>query len=638
MLAIVLLGIIVGFLLVSCEPVTPVPAPTQTPYPTYTPAPTQTPYPTYTPAPTCQVVVTPTFTSTPTPTVTPTTIVGVSALPGGYSQYDWVCPYPLEDAILPDGRHMALCPNGLDNSKNPPVYKDDNAFRDDAGINWGKLNQAFPTRDTVELGGIIWVSWEQLEPREGEYHWDEIDRVITASQKQGQSMESGGSHVQKKGIIIRLYDMTSERPSTRPPIRGIDGGFVFRDHTPSWLKSRLRESVPWGGPLKDGVLISEDDGSYWVKMPCVYPDYVSSRPQGSDWSYSIWVLPKYNRNEWISAASRMLTAVAAHYDGSGVVFILGMGGLDGEWGNYFPDYYAGCGNLRAAFGNQYRISPNDMLFKGQAQAWRAGSLSGLVYSSCTAWCDPRWFYGLTGIYQARAVPDGPDYHRTGDIGVLDWALRFEDVGWENAFWSASPEYIYRMLSVISITWPEWFSFVGGSWDSDRSVLRLFVSAFGETITTAHKVWWRSYWSCYAWPDVIDCPDDPADEGDWSSYSGWQKDLSRGISTVSMFPFVNPWVMLTAEQRSGLWWRMLRRVVPGRYQFVIDDLWPVRAEMIVTVKYKDVGHGTVSLGGVTWQRGNTGSDVEQSAIVSFGRVLTLSVAGDDLFLHGIEVQR
>ena len=309
-----------------------------------------------------------------------------------------------------------------------------------------------------------------------------------------------------------------------------------------------------------GGSVARDNGSYWIQMPCVYQDYVTSKPQGSSWSYAIFVSPKYGHPIWQGAATKMLSDVAAHYDGSGVAFMLGMDGLDGEFGNLVPNAFAGCNGIRAALVQQYKVSADQMLWRDMAATWRKASPHSLVWSSCTSLCDPAWFADLTppvGLFQARAVPDGANYHRSGDIGALDWAVRFNAAGkpvaWENAYPNAGSEYLYRMFSVVGASWPRFFSFVGSSWSGDQAVIAPFVASLGETITTTQTVWWRAYWTCYAWPDTIDCPDDTLDEGTWSQYSGWPHDIERGITSTAKLPLVNPWTQLAAAQRTGLWW-------------------------------------------------------------------------------------
>ena len=222
-----------GLSLAACDVVTPQPAATETPAAMSTRTATATPTP--------MASATPAASSTPTASATASATATARPLPtqagaaGGFLQYDWPCPYALTSAVLPDGRRMDLCPSGLNVSVNPATYKDTNAFRDGAGMNWTKLAATFPLSATVPLGGMMWVAWRDINPGEGMYNWAVIDTIVAAAKQQG------------KPVMFRLYDLMSNRPSKSPPVSAIDGGFIFDDATPDYVKRQITEPVPGVG-------------------------------------------------------------------------------------------------------------------------------------------------------------------------------------------------------------------------------------------------------------------------------------------------------------------------------------------------------------------------------------------------------
>ena len=592
-------------------------------------------------------------TPTPRPTVPPLSGAGF------YNQYDWPCKYPLVYGTLPDGRHMWLCPNGTDDRGN---YESDHAFRTAGGMDWMKMHEAFPNRDVIPMGAIFWVSWADINPADGQYNWSVIDNYVRAAQTM--QMEAADGRLVPKAVVIRLFNALTNLPALQPPVRGIDGGFIFDDYTPRWLKDRMRGGVAWGGPtvLSNGTVVSTDDGSYWVRTECVYTDLVRAHSQGSNWDYSIWVVPKYDHPLWQGSVKRMLADVASHYEGSGLVFMLGMNGMDGEYGNWLQFSYAGCQNLRQSALQQYPSLNSGRVIRDLAIVWRNAAPTLKTYMTCTSDCDPNTFINVPGmgIFQARAVPDSANFHRPGDIGVLDWAFRFmragKPVAWENAYGVADPAYIYQMLSLVAATYPDIFSFVGGSWDTDKTLLRSFLPYIGRTPADTPEIWWRAYWTCYGYPDYIDCPDDANDEGDWSQYQGWPDNIEAGIWTNTPLPFVNPWTMLTTAQRQHIWYRMLRRL-SGSVGFYVDDAWhqkTVNGDYLVRVDFLDSGSGDITFscrdaGGTmhqaTFARRGSQTFVSQTALArcSFnqtvdaaGHNFLLSVSGNSLILHGVSI--
>jgi hypothetical protein len=166
-----------------------------------------------------------------------------------------------------------------------------------------------------------------------------------------------------------------------------------------------------------------------------------------------------------------------------------------------------------------------------------------------------------------------------------------------------------------------------------------VNNLGQTITSTTSVWWRVQWTCFGEPDTIDCQDTAQDTGNWSIYSGWPYNIERGITTTKQLALVDPWVTLTPAQRAGNWWKMLR-LLPAEQQMVfnIDPRWLMPTNVMVTLKYKDIGKGAVTINGVTKQRMNTGNEVSLEFQMSGQRQYTLLVSGDILYLHGFEVSR
>ena len=563
--------------------VTPIPTATLTPTPILTVTPTasktSTPTATVTQLATKTSTVTRTLTKTPTPVITP---IGRILSPGFYGQYDYPCGYPLTLGTLPDGTQQLLCPNGLNSDG---TYKNGNAFRTAGGMDWQKAQNHPDYRGTLLLGGVYWVSWADLNPSENVYRWDIIDKYILAAQ--GLVMETSDG-LRPKGVAIKLFNSISNRPAMRPPVSGIDGGFILDDLTPAWVKGRMKGSVTWGGPTRlTGGVVAQDDGSYWVKASCApYVDYQQSKPQGSLWNYSIWVVPKYDRAEWRTAAKKMLQDVSNHYKDSGITFIIGLNGVDGEHGNWLQNSYAGCGGLRASAGQQYPQLASGGYIRELPSWWNGNAMVG--YSSEA---DPQWF--SHGLFQARMHDDSPNFHRVGDVGVIDWPLKTRDTrlnAWENAYGFTDVLYQYQMFSLASVTMPRFFSLVGGSWNGDKALLRSFLPYLGRTITTTSFVEWKAYWTCFGNPDFIDCPDDPNDTGNWSQYMGWSRDIETGLVADHLLPFVNPWTELTAGQRSHVWAKMLRKL--DTLTLTVDK-WPKTGKTIV-VKYLDVQPGNLIL--------------------------------------------
>jgi hypothetical protein len=539
-----------------------------------------------------------------------------------------------------------LCPNGLNSDG---TFKNNNAFREAGGMNWSKLDSVYED-NYVDLGGTFWMEWRKINPSDGVYDWSAIDNIVNGAKSMTMDTPNG---VQGKGVVIRLYTSASERPA-KNFIPNTEAGFIFGDYTPQYVKSRLQENIPWGGILKlDGTRITKDDGSYWIKMPCVYRDYQDAKVQGSNWNYSVWVMPKYDRSEWLRAAEKALVDIGRHYEGSDVVFLLGLLGMDGEYGNYIQNSFAGCGNLREAFAAQYRVSSNNLHFTDMTKFWRMGAPTVKTFVSCTSDCDPNWFVNYdVGLFQARAVDDGPNYHRVGDIGALDWAIRFNEMGkpvaWENAYTLAEDRYMYKMISVIMQSWPEWFSFVGASWDNEK-IINMFLPYFGRSISTTNEIWFQSYWSCFAYPDFIDCPDTDLDSSNYNQYSGWLRNIEVGITTTNQLDFVNPWTELTAEQQKGLWWKMLRKITT-KLDLAIDQRWGGynKKEFNVNISYLDTGSGTAQL--VYYKTDGSVARVNIDRLdnklyntktfsifdCDLSRGISISVTGSPLFFHKLAI--
>lgn len=577
---------------------TPVVTPTLTPAP---PTVTPTTRPSQTPTP---------ITPTPTPPPAPSVVTG---RPGGYGQYDWPCPSPLEPGKLASGQTMLLCPSGLNYATDPATYKNINAFREEGGMNWPKASAALAT-SYLALGGQLWVSWADINPTQGVYNWSVIDAFIDAAKSI--SMESGAQLGPPKGVLVKLYDMESNVPALTAP------GTAFDDLTPAWVKDLV-------------------GGSHKLQMPACSP--------------AVWNVPRYNDATWRQLAAQMLRDVAAHYDKANVTFNLGLGGLDGEWGNFLPESFAGCKGLRTAFQQQFGLGAGQMVWQQMARSWVAGSTAP-AYVSCTAFCSTGWFVDLPslGLYQARAVADGPDYHRASGVGgVMDDALLFVQKGravaWESAAGNADPTYLYKMLSLVSMTWPKLFAYVGGSWDGNKMLIREFNDTWGETPETATKLWWRSYVTCYL-PGNPACPQDGYSIGDWHFYQGWPSDIARGISTTAQLAPVDQWT-LTDIQRTATWASMLR-MVTGTVTFNVDPAWQQyqAAGHTVILKILDTGLGDVSIGytavqgaevTVTLPRlGNGAYNALQYSItnVDLSKGLRVSAQGAPLYLHGVEIVR
>lgn len=582
---------------------------------------------------------------TVTPTSTPKPVVSTLYPPAGlYTGYDWACQYPLVTGTLPSGVKMGgLCPNGL---YSDGTFRNTNAFRTAGGLDWDKMRLYYPDNDLVRLGGVYPVSWKDLNPGEGSYNWALIDDYSSYATKNLVMDTPDGP--KPKGVVVKLYNSTSDRPAYQAPVSGIDGGFILDDLTPDWVKSRMIGNVAWGGPTKlTGGQVTKDNGSYWVKMPCVYTDYQASKPQGSNWDYSIWVVPKYNHPAWKTAATRFLKDVSAHYANSDTTFLVGLTGVDGESGNPVQNDFAGCEGIRAAFGNQYGVSTNDLVWPEMIDVWRSGSKTSHAYVSCTSDCDAGWYIDKgVGIFQARAVDDGPNYHRTGDIGVLDWAVEWNKrglpVAWEAAYTVGTTNYMYEMFSVIAPSYPQWFSIVGGAW-ANSDMLRYFLSFAGQQVTTTQAVFWKSYVTCFGWPDLIDCQNTTLDTGNWSQYSGWLKNIEFGLTTTATMPLVNPWMQLTATQRTDRRAKMLRSL-SGSAIFVPDVKWRAASgnRFVISVEWLDVGVGTAVLswdtGSVMLERTNGGGFMTHRAFVAdkVGSV-TLTVTGAPLLLHGVRIE-
>jgi len=488
---------------------------------------------------------------------------------------------------MPDGSTLQLCPSGIDYTSTPK-YANINAFRTAGGMDWTKANTALKT-DYLALGGLHWVSWAELNPADGVYDWGIIDSFVTAAQVM--QMESGGTLSAPKGVIVRLYDALSNVPSETT------GGAAFDDYTPAWVKQLV-------------------GGSYTVAMPGCSP--------------ATWIVPKYDQPAWRAAAAKMLRDVSARYAGSGVSFSIGINGLDGEYGNFLPERFGGCAGIRQALLDQYGLGAGQMTWREMPAFWQ-----GPATVTCSGFCDAGLILAQPqlGLYLARAVDDGPDYHRAdGALGVMDWALAFLKAGrviqWENASGNAGTVYLYKMLSLVSMTWPSTFSFVGGSWDGDKTTLRSFVADMGSAVTTTQTVYWRAYVSCYL--PGGSCP------GDWTRFQGWPADIAHGVTTTATMTAVDP-AGLTSLQRNATWATMLRYAI-GQVAFSVDPAWQTPNIVYVTVKFLDMGAGTLLVNGQNVPRGNTGDYRAVTLPMAGVKDVVLIVGGSPLMLHGVEVSR
>jgi hypothetical protein len=633
-----------------------------------TPTATRTPVPpsvTPSPSPSLTPTVTRTWTI-PTLTPTPSATVVVTTFPpaGDYIHYDWPCQYdPWPGVVtLANGVKMTgLCPNGL---YSDGTFKNNNAFKTRGGIDWDMMRTAYPELDYVRMGGMFPVTWAELNPSDGVYNWSIIDNYVAAAKLLNMDTPAGPA---PKGVVVKLFNHISNRPAMQGPVP-ISGQWIFDDLTPQFVKDRMKAALPVnsGILLASGAAATQDNGSYWVKMPCFFTSYsvqdvdVSGPYPALDGTppteltamavnagYSVWVVPKYDNLAWKAAAAKFLHDVSEHYTNSDVTFLVGLDGVDGEYGNYLQNSFAGCSGLREALGAQYGVSTNTMVWPEMASVWRSGSQTSHAYVSCTSDCNAQWFVGQNmGLFQARAVEDGPNYHRSGDIGALDWAVRFSKLGlpvsWEAAYTTGTTPYMYQMLSVIAPSWPQWFSFVGGAW-GNSDMARYALSFLGNQVTTTNAVWWKSYWTCFGYPDLIDCQDTTLDTGNWSQYSGWPYNIEAGLSTPANMPLVDPWATLTAVQQQDRRAQMLRFLV-GTATWTPDKAWKAGSgeRFVISVEYLDSGVGSAVLswdsGSTSLERTNTGNYITHRAYVT-GKVggVTLTVTGAPLLLHGVRIE-
>lgn len=583
-------------------------------------------------------VITPTK-PTPTPIATAQTSPVVTRVPppigesldtpGLYSQYDYPCPMALVTGTLPTGERMQLCPNGLDMYGK---YTNVNAFRTAGGMDWQAVRDHDPDpryRDAVLLGGIFQTFWFELEQDPGVIRYDVIDAFLAGAAKLQMETPDG---LAPKGVIVKISNSISQRPAQHYSVSGIDGGFVFDDLTPRWLKDKMIAGLPFAVHKLDGSTVAQDDGSYWVKMPCVFTDYAASHEQGSLWQYSLWVVPKYDNPLWTGAAKSFLQRLSDHYAGQGVTFLLGMGGMDGEFGNAVQDAYAGCEGIRNTAQRQYPgfSTPRDL-----PSWWNTATPAYIGYSSDV---DPNLFIGLNlGLHQARITPDNPNYGGRGT--VMWWPMQYsttKTIAWENAYaWGTSAD-LYKQFSVAMMSFPRWFDMMGGWYWADKALLREFMGQMGRDIKTSTELWVKAYQTCYS--PVLKCPKVDYVTGAWV---GWPRNLEAGLTTVDGGTYVEPWTSLTEAQKGGLWASMLRRT--KSLTLAVDSRWigrtmPVTAE----VKILDIGTSPIVLtyGGRQYSiaRTNDGTYKAIKVVIGVGDG-TLTLSSSEAFIwHGVSLWR
>lgn len=530
-----------------------------------------------------------------------------------YGQYDWPCPVALRRVQESDGSVWMLCPSGLDGSGR--VRQDgfwSVAFNTPGGMDWLKLRRwaAGPGRaqhgdqaDALTLGGIFWVSWAELNPAPGGYNWGIIDNYVAYARANIQVDLPDGTRAPKP-VIIKIFDSLSDAPSHHYPAPGLEGGFMMDDFTPNWVKQQLVEPLPSPGMgaepacLKDknGVCIAtRDDGSYWVRSTCDYSASAgfgaSGAQGGSLFRYAYWKVPKYDKPAWYTNAKRMAADVAAHYRNSTSIaaFILGIGGVDGEAGNYLKDQFLGCADMRSRFAAQYGASAGNMLAgvigranDSVASAFRQQAPRLMAYVGFTGAANPSVWTNLSpavGLHQARLTIDSPSYYKPySNDGVYDWMRRYSDtlpIAWENAYPWADERFVYQEWLIGMSVFADWGDLMGGLWQTSHDLLRWFTTLMGRDIVTTPDVWWAANWTCYDDPTPMDCPDQPAAAGgNWRTYRGWGLDLNAGLNGAAILPRVNPWTQLTAAQRQSRYWRMLREITPDGTR---DDHLPLQID-------------------------------------------------------------
>jgi hypothetical protein len=524
---------------------------------------------------------------------------------------------------LPSGERLLMCPNGLDAYGN---YVSTRAFRTPGGMDWVALAKYAPeaeSHDAVALGGVFQTFWNELNPAPGVYRWDIIDSFVSYAHEH-LLMETADGYA-PKGVIVKVSNSISHLPAEQPPVVGIDGGFVFDDYTPGWVKEKMIGALPFVVTRKDGTLVTKDNGSYWIRTNCIY---------GAGQDYSLWVIPKYDNGQWQAAAHTFIEAISNHYAGSGVTFLLGMGGMDGEWGVYLQNAYAGCDDLRTVARTQY---PGLSTVRDLPQWWNPATRAYLGYSSDV---DVSLFTGLDlGLHQARILPDSANYIY-GGVGVLEVPMTYSTtkaIAWENATSRADAQYVYQELSLAAMTFPRFFDLMGGLWQGDKANLREFVGMMGRTITDTPEIWWKAYSTCYK--IGANCPDVPYSGGAWQ---GWPRDLEAGLTADRLLTYVPYWGdSLTEAQKTGTWARMLRK---GKsLTLTTDTRWVGNGqEWTVEVRYLDVGTADIVLtnGGNTGiiKRENTGTykTVRVSMGQGTGKIALTST--EDMILHGVSIWR
>jgi hypothetical protein len=582
---------------------------------------------------------TPTVTPTkapisPTATRIPGTPGAYTDTPGLYSQYDYPCPVALITGTLPSGEKLSMCPNGTDSYG---VYQNMNAFRTDGGMDWVKLRTYSPDpllKDAVALGGIYQTWWAWLNPAPGEYNWKLIDDYVAASAKLQMDTPNG---LAPKGVVIKISNSISQMPAGGAPVVGIDGGFNFDDLTPGWVKEQMIGALPFKVNKLSGGTVAQDNGSYWIRTECVYTDYQRQHTQGSNWNYALWVIPKYDNPVWQGAAHTFMQALSEHYAGSNITFLIGLNGIDGEYGNWMQQAYAGCENLRAIAYSQYPT----LRAKGGTVRDLPQWIGPNIHAFLGVTSDVDWTlitpYNL-GISQARIVPDSPNYVYA-DQGVLQIPMQFsttKDIAWENAYSWGNTADLYKEFSVAAMTFPKWFDIMGGLYWSDKANLREFMNQMGRDIVTSPELWIKAYDTCYR--VGANCPNVPYAKSAWM---GWPRNLEAGLVADSLNEYVKPWADLTPEQQKGTWASMLRK--GKELTLRVDSRWKGNGQPVeVQVRYLDVGtadiHITNAFNEVVITRTNSGTykDVRMPIGVGLGVIKITST--EPYIWHSVSLWR
>jgi hypothetical protein len=525
---------------------------------------------------------------------------------------------------------MTMCIDGLDSYGN---YKSVNAFRTAGGMDWQAVRDHDPDprfRDAVLLGGVFQTFWYELEPEEGVINYGVIDKMLAGAALLQMETPDG---LAPKQIIVKVSGSISNRPSKYPPVTGIKGGFVFDDLTPAWLKVKMRAALPFTVLRLDGTQVTSDNGSYWVKMPCVFTDYKAAQVQGSLWDYSLWVVPKYDNPVWKSAAQSFVEALSGHYAGKGVTFLYGLGGMDGEWGNPLQDAYAGCAGLR---NTAQKLYPGFDTNRDLPGWWNPATPAYMGYSSDV---DPALFIDLNlGLHQARITPDSPNYGGRGT--VLWWPMQYsttKQIAFENAYsWGSSAD-LYKQLSIAMMPMPRWFDMMGGWYWADKSVLRTFMVQTGRDIETTPEVWIKAYSTCYN--ATAKCPTVEFVTGEWT---GWPRNLEAGLTVSGTGgAYYEPWTSLTEAQKDGLWASMLRRT--KSLTVAIDSRWKGNGQnLTIEFKFLDVGLGPIVVwyGGASYQidRANDGQYKTVKLPIGAGGDTVHIASQEDFVWHGVSLWR